>query len=119
MSPSCLSSSSGPSRASRRWRLLAEISRAVFVIVRRGRSARPAISQPSQIDSTAMTARAMPQSTSSWWSAAADCALAAATIVFGSGPNPKGLDFTAIPWTVPDTEITPAFPEETKKLPVY
>ncbi len=51
VSPSSFSSSSGPASARRWCRLLAEISLAVAVIVRSGRSTRPAISQPSAIDS--------------------------------------------------------------------
>ena len=45
----------GRSRPSRRFRLLAEMSRAVAVITRSGRSSRPATSQPTSTDSTAMT----------------------------------------------------------------
>ena len=47
VSPSCLNSSSAPSRASRSCRLVAEIRRAVAVMVRTGRSTRPATNQPS------------------------------------------------------------------------
>ena len=76
MFASCVSSSSGPSSASRLWRLEAEMSRAAFVIVRKGRSARPAISQPSQIESAAMIASAIPELTSNPCNAAFDWACA-------------------------------------------
>ena len=48
VSPSSLSSSSGPSRARRSCRLVEEILRAVRVMVRMGRSILPATSQPAQ-----------------------------------------------------------------------
>ena len=61
MSASSRRSSSGPSRASRSCRLVAEIRRAAAVIRRSGRSARPATNQPSATDTNAMIARAMPE----------------------------------------------------------
>ena len=54
MSPSSFSSSSGPVSASRSWRFSSEIWRVAAVIVRSGRSARPAISQPSRTAPRAM-----------------------------------------------------------------
>ena len=59
VSPSSLSSSSGPRRARRSLRLVTEICRAAAVMVRTGRSARPATSQPRAIESTAMTVSAI------------------------------------------------------------
>ena len=64
----------GAVRARRRWRLLAEISRAAAVIVRSGRSARPATTQPSPIARSAMIASAMPDSIRSVSSAPWDAA---------------------------------------------
>ena len=52
VSPSSANSSARLPRATRRSRLLAEMSRAVAVIVRRGRRNRPAISQPTASDTT-------------------------------------------------------------------
>ena len=46
-----LSSSGGPSDASRWWRLSSEICRVVAVIVRNGRRTRPATNQPSAMES--------------------------------------------------------------------
>ena len=66
----------GPASARRRCRLLAEISRAAFAIVRSGRRARPATSQPSQIEISAMSPSAIPDWISSWCNAALDCACA-------------------------------------------
>ncbi len=57
VSPSRVNSSSRGPRRSRRLRLLAEMSRAVAVITRTGRSRRPATSQPNATDSTTSTAR--------------------------------------------------------------
>ena len=65
VSASSLSSSSGPCRASRSCRLLAEIRRAAAVIVRNGRSTCPAMTQPIAAAATAMTARAMAAAISS------------------------------------------------------
>ena len=45
--------------------------RAAVVIVRSGRSTRPATSQPSPIDATVMIASAIPDSVSSWFSSSA------------------------------------------------
>jgi len=71
VSPSSLSSSSGPPRASRSCRLVAEISRAAAVMVRSGRSTRPATSQPRPMESTAIPVSASPDWMSSWCSSAA------------------------------------------------
>ncbi len=62
---SSLNSSSGPARVSRSCRLVAEIRRAVAVMVRTGRSTRPATSQPRAKASAAMTVSAMPDWVSS------------------------------------------------------
>ena len=89
------SSSSGPVRSSRRWRLLAEISLAVSVIVRSGRSARPAITQPSQNEITAITASANAESMNSLCTAASDCpwaAVAASFVLVTSVFGPTGDD---------------------------
>jgi ABC-type hemin transport system ATPase subunit len=51
VSPSALISSSGPASASRSSRLCAVMRCAVIVIVRSGRSTRPATSHPSNLDS--------------------------------------------------------------------
>ena len=59
VSPSSLSSSSGPRRARRSLRLVTEICRAAAVMVRTGRSVRPATSQPSATESTAIRASAI------------------------------------------------------------
>ncbi len=67
VSPSSLSSSSGPRRSSRSWRLLAEIRRAVAVMVRTGRSIRPAKNHPSRSAMTVMMARAIAELMRSWW----------------------------------------------------
>ncbi len=64
---SSLNSSSRPLRLRRRCRLLAEMSRAVAVMVRRGRRNRPAISQPSTSETTTMTASPTAEAVSSWW----------------------------------------------------
>ena len=64
VSASSFSSSSGPVRASRSCRLLAEVCCAAAVMVRSGRSTRPATTQPRPIESTAMTASAIPDWTS-------------------------------------------------------
>src|SRR5262249_52236656 len=71
VSPSSLSSSSGPARASRACRLLAEMDLAVAVMVRNLRSTRPATIQPSPTDTTVMIASAVPGSVSSWFSSRA------------------------------------------------
>ena len=55
-----------PRPCARWWRSLAEMSRAALAIVRSGRKARPATSQPSQIEITAMIASATPESIRSW-----------------------------------------------------
>ena len=65
MSPSSLSSSSGPVIAMRWCRVRAEIRRAAAVIVRSGLSTRPAISHPSPTETTAMMPSAIPDSISS------------------------------------------------------
>ena len=70
-SPSSLSSSSGPVMARRALRLLAEMYRAAAVIVRSGRSTRPATSQPSTAETTVMMASAIPVSVSNWLSSTA------------------------------------------------
>jgi hypothetical protein len=59
------SSSSGPATASRWCRFSSEICRVVAVIVRSGRSTRPAISQPSAMETASMTASATPERMSS------------------------------------------------------
>jgi len=74
VSPSSLSSSCGPSRARRSCRLVEEILRAVRVMVRMGRSIRPATSQPARRASAATMARAIPELTRSWCASAARCA---------------------------------------------
>ena len=56
VAPSSLNSSYGLSRAIRECRLLAEIARAVVTMVCRGRSARPAMIQPSTKATTTMRA---------------------------------------------------------------
>ena len=56
--PSSLISSPRPRTPSRRCRLLAEMSLAVVMIERSGRTNRPAISQPAATDNTAMIANA-------------------------------------------------------------
>src|ERR1039457_6749201 len=71
VSPSSLSSSLGPCRASRWCRLSSEIWRVVAVMTRRGRSTRPAISQPSQTETATMMIRAMPERIKSSCSSAA------------------------------------------------
>jgi hypothetical protein len=99
--------------------LLAETSRAAFVIVRSGRRARPATSHPSQIESTVMIASAMPDWMRSWWSAAFDCACAAAITSSGDGTPTAPLS-TVLAGTV--TRLTlrpPALPLEMKRLLVY
>jgi putative ABC transport system permease protein len=58
VSPSSVNSSPRPRTPRRRCRLLAEMSRAVVMIPRSGRTNRPAISQPSARESTAMIATA-------------------------------------------------------------
>ena len=58
VSPSSVNSSLRPPRPSRRCRLLAEMSLAVVMMERGGRTNRPAISQPSARDNTAMIATA-------------------------------------------------------------
>ena len=65
VSPSSLSSSVGPCRASRSCRLSSEMRWAAAVISRTGRSARPATSQPSATDITVMMARAISEASSS------------------------------------------------------
>ena len=55
------SSSSGPVRASRWCKLLAEVCCAAAVMVRSGRSTRPDISQPRPTARTVMAASAMPE----------------------------------------------------------
>src|SRR6266851_4655292 len=66
VSPSSLSSSSGPVIPIRWCRLRAEMRLAVAVIVRSGRSTRPAISQPRPTEASAMMPSATPDSMSSW-----------------------------------------------------
>ena len=66
VSASRLSSSRGPSIASRWLRFAAEISWVAAVIVRRGRSTRPATTHPSAVLITAMIARAIADSITSW-----------------------------------------------------
>src|SRR5258708_1885082 len=73
VSPSFLSSSSGPATARRLCRFLSEISCVAAVIARSGRSTRPATSRPSTTDSTAMTARAIADPASSWWRSELRC----------------------------------------------
>ena len=59
-------SSAGPGTASRSCRLSAEIRRVAAVIVRSGRSTRPATRRPSTSDSTAMTASATAEPIRIW-----------------------------------------------------
>ena len=66
VSPSRLSSSSGPATASRWCRFCSLMRCVAAVMVRSGRSTRPATSQPRAIDKTAVMASAMPQLASSW-----------------------------------------------------
>ena len=54
VSPSSVNSSPRPRTPRRRCRLLAEMSRAVVMIARSGRTKRPAISQPAARENTAM-----------------------------------------------------------------
>ena len=74
MSSRSLNSSSASSRASRSLRLLAEIRRAVAVMLRTGRSSRPATYQPSRMASKATMARAISELTRRRWRSDARCA---------------------------------------------
>jgi hypothetical protein len=59
---------------SSRWlRLVSEICWAAAVIVRRGRSTRPATTQPSRPEKIAMIPSAIPDSISSWCSSVTCC----------------------------------------------
>ena len=71
VSPSRLSSSSGPATASRSCRFCSLMRWVAAVMVRSGRSTRPAASQPKAMDSTAVISSAIPELASSWCMSAA------------------------------------------------
>ncbi len=71
VSPSRLSSSSGPATASRSCRFCSLMRCVAAVMVRIGRSTRPAASQPKAMDSTAVISSAIPELASSWCMSAA------------------------------------------------